>query len=76
MKKYYLSTKEEAEEIINKLKEKKSTNIDKIAYTQVHSTELKEFSDKESVISALYVKPKVVIASAYSTYSGQKVAMS
>ena len=74
--KYYLSTKEEAEEIINKLKEKKSTNIDKITYTQVHSTELKEFSDKESVISALYVKPKVVIASAYSTYSGQKIITS
>ena len=74
--KYYISTKEEAEGIINKLKEKKSTNIDKIAYTQVHSTELKEFSDKDSVISSLYVKPKVVIASAYSTYSGEKIITS
>lgn len=74
--KYYISTKEEAEGIINKLKEKKSTNIDKIAYTQVHSTELKEFSNTDSVISDLYVKPKVVIASAYSTYSGEKIITS
>ncbi|MDO5556072.1 MAG: M23 family metallopeptidase [Clostridia bacterium] len=73
--KYYVSTKEEAEDIINKLKEKKSTNINDIAYTQIHSTELKEFSDTEAVISELYVKPKVVIAStsAYSAYRGEKI---
>lgn len=75
--KYYVSTKEEAEDIINQLKEKKSTNIDDLAYTQVHSTELKEFSDKDSVITALYVKPKVVVASSgYSTYSGQRIISS
>lgn len=74
--KYYVSTKEDAEAIIDKLKEKKSTNIDDIAYTQVHSTELKEFSDKDSVVTALYVKPKVVIASGYSTYNGQKIISS
>ena len=75
--KYYVSTKEEAEDIINELKEKKSTNIDDIAYTQVHSTELKEFSDKDTVITALYVKPKVVVASSgYSTYSGQRIISS
>lgn len=75
--KYYVGTKEEAEDIINQLKEKKSTNIDDLAYTQVHSTELKEFSDKDSVITALYVKPKVVVASSgYSTYSGQRIISS
>lgn len=75
--KYYVSTKEEAEAIIDKLKEKKSTNIDKIAYTQVHSTELKEFSDKDKVVTALYVKPKVVVAyNGYSTYNGQKIISS
>ena len=74
--KYYVSTKQEAEDIINKLKEKRSTNIDDIAYTQVHSTELKEFSDTESVVTAMYVEPKVYIASAYATYSGQKIVSS
>ena len=71
--KYYVSTKEDAENIINKLKEKKSRNINDLGYTKVHSTELKEFKDTDSVVTALYQKPKVVIASAYSTYSGQKI---
>lgn len=71
--KYYVSTKEEAEDIINKLKEKKSNNINDIAYSQVHSTELKEFSNTEAVVTAMYVKPKVVVASAYSTYRGEKI---
>lgn len=70
--KYYVSTKEEAEDIINKLKEKKSRNINDITYTQIHNTELTEFSDTESVVTAMYVKP-VVVASAYSTYNGQKI---
>ena len=75
--KYYLSTKEEAEEVINKLKEKKSTNINQITYTQVHSTELKEFTDTETIISALYVKPVVVAYSAtYSAYYGEKMISS
>ena len=71
--KYYVSTKEEAEQIIDKLKEKKSRNIDDLAYTQIHSTELKEFKDKESVITALYKKPVVVASSGYSTYNGAKI---
>ncbi len=71
--KYYVSTKKEAEEVINKLKEKKSTNIDDLAYTKVHSTELKEFKDTESIITALYEKPRVVIASGYSTYNGERI---
>ena len=72
--KYYVSTKDEAESVINKLKEKKSRNIDNLAYTQVHSTELKEFKDTESIITALYEKPKVVVASSgYSTYSGSRI---
>ena len=69
--KYYVSTKEEAEAIIDELKTKKSTNIDKIAYTQLHSLELKEFSEKDAVVSALYVKPKVTVA--YATYSGERI---
>ena len=75
--KYYVSTKEQAEEIIDELKEKKSTNINDIAYIQVHSIELKEFADKDTVVDALYVKPKVVvIASGYTTYTGEKIISS
>lgn len=74
--KYYVSTKEEAESIINKLKEKKSRNIDNLAYTQIHATELKEFKDTESIITALYEKPVVVATSGYSTYSGARIVNS
>ena len=69
---FYVSTKEEAEEILDKLKEKKSRNIKDLAYTQIHSTELKEFEDTETIIDELYEKP-VVIASGYSTYYGAKI---
>ena len=58
--KYYVDTKQEAEDIINKLKEQNSENIDTIAYTEINSTELKDFSDINSVVTALYVKPKPV----------------
>ncbi len=74
--KYYVSTKEEAEDVINKLKEKKSKNINNLGYTRLHSTELKEFQDTETIVTALYQKPKVVVASkssAYSKYSGQRI---
>lgn len=71
--KYYVSSKDEAEEIINELKEKKSRNIDDIAYTQIHSTELKDFSETDTVVSKLYEKPVVVATSGYSTYSGKKI---
>lgn len=54
--KYYVTTKEEAEDIIETLKEKNSNNIKKIAYTQVYSTEPKEYSKKDTVITGLYEK--------------------
>ncbi len=74
--KYYVSSKDEAEKIIDELKEKKSTNIDDIAYTQIHSTELKEFTDSDTIVDKLYKKPVVVASSGYSSYSGQKIISS
>ena len=76
--KYYVSTKEEAESIIDELKEKKSTNINQLAYIQVHATDLKDFTDKETIISELYVKPVVIAKtySGYSTYYGEKIISS
>ena len=64
----YVKTGEEAEEIIDKLKEKKSDNIDKIAYIQIDSTEQKEFADTESAITELYVEPKPIITVATRWY--------
>ena len=64
--KYYVPNKDTAEDIINKLKEKNSGNVSKLAYTQVHSTELKDFSDVDTVVSELYVK-KVIVAYSYNS---------
>ena len=74
--KYYVSTKDDAEAIIDELKEKKSTNISKITYTQIHSTELKEFTDKDTIVDDLYVKPVVIAYSGYKTYYGEKIISS
>lgn len=67
--KYYVSTKEEAENIIDELKEKKSSNIDNIAYTQVHSAELKDFEEKDTIVTALYKKKQTVYGTGKSAGS-------
>ena len=71
--KYYVASREEAESILDKLKEKKSRNIEDLTYTQIHSTELKEFEDSETVIDDLFEKPVVIASSGYSTYNGAKI---
>lgn len=57
--KYYVSSYEEADAIINDLKSKNSQNQDSITYALKYETELKEFSDKDTAVAALY-KEKVV----------------
>lgn len=66
--KYYVATKEDAEAAINKLKNKDSNNIKDIAYTQIYSTELKEFTDEATIVAGLYEKKKVYSES-YSSYN-------
>jgi murein DD-endopeptidase MepM/ murein hydrolase activator NlpD len=66
--KYYVSTYEEAETIINELKEKDSNNTDDITYSLKYSTELKTFTDTGTAVAALYVeKPKVVTTTKTTT---------
>ena len=71
--KYYVSSKDDAEAIINELKEKNSTNIAKITYTQIHATELKDFTDKDTAVKELYAKPVIVASATYSAYYGEKI---
>lgn len=67
--KYYVATKEQAEEVIKKLTDKKSSNIKKISYNQVFGTEIKDFSETDSIVTALYKKPVVNYSSAYTIAS-------
>ncbi len=67
--KYYVSTKEQAEEIIKQLTAKKSSNIKNISYEQVFGTELKEFTETDAIVTALYKKPVVNYNSSYTLAS-------
>lgn len=67
--KYYVSTKEEAEDVIKQLTDKKSSNIKKISYEQVFGTEIKEFTETDTIVTALYKKPVVNYSGSYTVAS-------
>ncbi len=68
--KLYVSTFEEAESIVNSLKEKNSNNVDSLSIEEKWGTEKKEFTDKEKAVSTLYEEKKVVVATTKSSGSG------
>lgn len=68
-KKLYVSDFATAENIVNSLKEKKSTNINNISIEEIYSTELQEFSTIEIAVNKLYVKPVVVATKKPNTYT-------
>jgi len=84
--KAYVSDFAQAEEIVKKLKEKDSNNIDKIAILEMYDVDLKAFSEVEATVAALYqqkvvvqpVKKKVVSTgkvNTSTTISNKKVAL-
>ena len=59
--KLYVSNFEEAESVVNTLKEKDSSNIENISIVEKYETELKDLVSTDDAVSKLYVeKPKVV----------------
>lgn len=70
--KAYVSDFAKAEEIVTKLKEKDSNNIDKITILEMYDVELKEFAEVEATVAALYQK-KVVVEVKKKTVSTGKV---
>lgn len=69
--KLYLSTLEEAEKTVEELKEKKSTNKDKLGILEKYQTELKEFTTQELAVKELYKAP-VTYYSSTGTASASK----
>ena len=62
--KVYVPEFTEAEEIVNKLKEKNSTNIDNITISEKYDTELKVMDNIDDAVASLYSEQKnVVVAS-------------
>lgn len=62
--KLYVSNFEEAESIVNELKEKNSTNIEMLSIVEKYETDTKDFTASEEAISKLYKEPtkQVVVA--------------
>ena len=59
--KLYVSTFEEAEEIVDGLKEKNSNNVDELSIVEKYVTDKFELTDTETAIADLYEK-KVIVA--------------
>ena len=57
--KLYVDNFENAEKVVEGLKEKKSTNIEKISIIEKYETEMKELIQSEEAISKLYVAPVI-----------------
>lgn len=75
--KYNLATYAETEDIMNKLKEKESNNIDKITTVEKYDTSLVEFSNVDTCVDGLYEekpkpkpKPVVVKQPTYASNNG------
>ena len=58
--KYFVSTYSEAEDVVNKLKEKNSNNIDNIKIMEKYNTELASCTNTDECVSALYEEKKSV----------------
>ena len=67
--KYYVTTKTDAEAVIDELKNKDSNNISNISYTQVYDVEEKECTDQATIVAGLYEKKPVVVTTPTKTYS-------
>ena len=69
--KYFFSTFEQAENVVETLKEKDSANVDKLTVVEKYNTENAEYSEVEPTIESLYEK-KVVVVQKTTTASTQK----
>lgn len=76
--KAYVKTFADAESAVNQLKDKESTNSDKLGIVEKYSTEQVEYKTVETCVSELYKEKKVVVAQKTSipkaTYTGPSVA--
>ena len=74
--KYYVSSFEEAEKVVNDLKEKGSTNIESISISEKYETDLKTLTSTEEVISKLYVEPVKTVTVAKNANAGSRARAS
>lgn len=77
-KKAYVSNFEEAENVVNGLKEKNSSNIENMSIVEKYEVELKDLVSTEDAISKLYVQPaqKITVAKNATNTSTSKYSAS
>lgn len=68
--KVYVSNFAEAEEIVSKLKDKKSSNIENITISEKYETNLAEIATVENAVSQLYKTPKKITVASNKTSTG------
>lgn len=76
--KAYVSNFEEAENVVNGLKEKNSSNIENMSIVEKYKVELKDLVSTEDAISKLYVQPaqKITVAKNATNTSTSKYSAS
>lgn len=76
--KAYVSNFEEAENVVNGLKEKNSSNIENMSIVEKYEVELKDLVSTEDAISKLYVQPaqKITVAKNATNTSTSKYSVS
>lgn len=67
VEKYYVSTYEEADAIVEELKSKNSQNKDTVTYVLKYEKELKDFVNQGTAVAALYKQMPTTRKSSYST---------
>ena len=67
--KYYVSKYTEAEDVLSKLKEKDSNNLDKLKIVEKYSSDLASFTSIDDCVNGLYEKKKVVYKYKSSSYT-------
>lgn len=65
--KSYVSTYDNAKTVIDKLKEKGSSNLSKLGMTKKYSTEMPGVKEADTIIDELYSKPVVVSTTKYAS---------
>lgn len=60
--KLYVASFDEAEEIVDELKEKNSDNMDSLSIVEKYVTDKEELTEKDEAVDELYVEKKVVVA--------------
>ena len=72
--KLYVSNFEEAEKVVNDLKEKNSSNIENMSIVEKYQTDIKDIVSSEEAISKLYVETPKVVQVAKKTSSSSNSA--